>query len=93
MLHLWSKKCKKEEMIHHYLMGRKVNMKLHQKMNKQGPFSKKEKMKAQLSSFFMYHCKPSWDCDQQACYSCYALSHFSIKGGPWNNGEILVVQD
>lgn len=35
----------RKEKLNHYLMTRKVKMKLHQQMNKHGPFNKKTKMK------------------------------------------------
>lgn len=35
----------RKEKLNHYLIARKVKMKLHQQMNKHGPFSKKTKMK------------------------------------------------
>lgn len=35
----------RKEKLNHYLMTRKVKMKLHQQMKKNGPFSKKTKMK------------------------------------------------
>ena len=48
--HTQHRKRKKKDKVHHYQMGRKVKMKLHRKVNKHGLFSKKTKMKAQLSS-------------------------------------------
>lgn len=43
----------RKEKLHHYLMAKKVKIKLRLQINKYGPFRKKTKMKA------LYFCKPS----------------------------------